>query len=69
MRRAEQSIDVLAQTEDRRAPVALLVAADALEHPEAVVQRVREDVHLRLVPGHQLAVQPDAIGLLHHGQS
>src|SRR5581483_3890729 len=47
VRRAVEPIDVLAEPEDRRAAVVTLVAPDALEDAETVVQRVGEDVHLR----------------------
>ena len=65
MRRAEEPIDVLMQPEDRRPAVAPLVATDAFEHAETVVQRVRQHVDLGGVPGHQLAVEPDVLALLH----
>ena len=40
-----------------------LVAADALEDAGAVVEGVREDVYLRLVPIDKLAVHPDLVDL------
>ena len=46
--------------------VGALVAADALEDAEAVVQRVRQDVDLGLVPGDELAVHPDLLDLVDH---
>ena len=57
-RAAEQALDVLGQAEHGRA-LRGLVGADALEHAGAVVQRVGEDVDLRLVPVDELAVHPD----------
>ena len=65
VRRAEEPLDVLRQPEDCGAAVVSLVAADALEHAEPVVQRVREDMDVRLVPRDERAVEPDAFGLLH----
>jgi len=35
------------------------VGALPLEHRRGIMKCVREDVHLRLAPGHQLAVEPD----------
>ena len=43
-------------------PAIGLVRADALEHAGAVVQRVREDVDLGVVPRNELAVHPDLLG-------
>ena len=65
MRRAEQPVGVLVQTEDRRALLGL-VGAHALEHAHAVVQGVGEDVDLGLTPGHQLAVEPDDAVTIRH---
>ena len=62
---AVEPVHVLAEAEDRGAAVVALVAADALEDRETIVERVREHVHLRLVPGDQPAVEPDALALLH----
>ena len=42
-----------------------LVAADAFEDAGPVVEAVRADVDLRVVPVHQLAVHPDLLGGLH----
>src|SRR5690606_20445970 len=42
-----------------------VVAADALEHRRAVMQRVRHDVGGRLRPGLDRAVVPDPVGVLH----
>ena len=65
MRRTVEPVDVFAQAEDRRAPVVTGVAADSLEHPETVVQRVSQHVDLRRVPRHEDTVEPDALALLH----
>jgi hypothetical protein len=65
VRRAEQPLDVLAEPEDRGAAVVALVAADALEDAEAVVERVRQHVDARLLPAHERAVEPDPLGFLH----
>ena len=46
--------------------VRALVRADALERAEAVVQRVREDVDLGVVPVDELAVDPDLLHLVDH---
>ena len=64
LRRALEARQVLAEPEDAGAAVGL-VRADALEDPRAVVQRVREDVDLRVGPVDELAVHPDLLGLLH----
>jgi hypothetical protein len=55
---------VVGVAEDRRAR-RRVVAADALEHARPVVQAVREDVDLRVLPRDELAVHPDELGLLH----
>src|SRR5262249_37726397 len=65
LRRVQQPLHVLAQAEHRPVAVLAAVAADALEHAHAVVQRLGEDVDLRIVPGNQLPVEPDALGLLY----
>ena len=57
----EEPADVLAMAEDVAASVGPLVAADALEHTEAVVERVGHDVDVGLVPGDQGAIHPDKI--------
>ena len=62
---AVESVHVFAQAEDRRPAIVAFVAADALEDGEPVVQRVREHVDLRLVPGDEPPVEPDPLGLLH----
>ena len=64
LRALEEAADVLAQPEDRPAPVGLRITADALEDRDAVMERVRQDVHLRIGPGNELAVHPDELGLL-----
>ncbi len=50
-------------------PLRRLVGAHALEHAQAVVECVRQHVHLGVAPGHHLAIHPDqtiAIGETHH---
>ena len=47
---SNRRVDVLAQAEDRRRAVRALVGADPFERAEAVVQRVRENVDLGVVP-------------------
>jgi len=66
VRGVEEPVDVLLQPEDRGFAVLRPVAADPLEDADAVVQRVGEDVDLRLVPVHELAVHPDLLRLLDH---
>ena len=63
MRGGEQPVHVLVQAEDGRAPFAL-VAADALEGGQTVMQAVRQDMDLGVLPGYELAVQPDFLGFL-----
>ena len=63
-RRLAEPLEVVAVAEDRR-PVLGVVGADALEDPGAVVQPVAEDVHLGVVPGDEVAIHPDELGLLH----
>ena len=65
--RVVEPLDVLLEAEDGRRAVGPLVRADALERAEAVVQRVREHVDLGLVPVDELAVEPDLLFLLDHG--
>ncbi len=64
--RVEQPVDVLAQLEHRGLAVRALVGSDALEGPETVVERVREDVNLSVFPGDHLAVEPDLLNLVNH---
>ena len=58
--RALEALHVLGEAEDR-GTVGGLVAADALEDAGAVVEGVRQDVYLRLVPVDELAVHPDLV--------
>src|SRR5256885_11740368 len=46
-------------------PLIGLVRTDALEDAGAVVERVREYVHLRVLPGNQLSVGPDEVRGVH----
>src|SRR5690606_15620888 len=62
--RQVQAPVVVVEAEDRRAAGGV-VAADALEHRRAVVQRVRHDVGGRLGPGLDRAVLPDPLRVLH----
>src|SRR3989449_9179078 len=55
----------LVEAEDSRA-LLTLVAPDAFEGGQAVVEAVREDVDLSVLPGHELPVQPDLFGFLQH---
>ena len=65
LRRTEQPVGVVAQPEDRGA-VDRLVRAHALEHAEAIMQRMRENVRRRFAPRHHLAVVPDpAVAVCH----
>jgi hypothetical protein len=48
------------ETKNRRT-VRRVVRAHSLEDARAVVQPVRGDVNLRVVPGYQLAIHPNAI--------
>ena len=57
--RIEQAVVVLGQPEDGGAAVLTGVAANSLEHADAVVQSMGEDMYLGLVPGHQRAVHPN----------
>src|SRR4051794_13412963 len=66
--RLREPVQVVLVAEDRRADLRV-VAADSLEDAGAVVQPVREDVHVRLVPGDELAVLPDELSLLHESKS
>jgi hypothetical protein len=63
--RTEEPVNVLFQAEDRGTRVRL-VAADALEDAGAVMQGVREHMHLRVVPGNELPVHPDLFRCLKH---
>jgi hypothetical protein len=65
----EQALDVLAEAKDGRHPVGALVGPDPLEGAETVVERVREDVDLRVVPIDELSVHPDLGDLLDHTKS
>ena len=61
---ALEAPQVVHQAEDGRAAIGG-VGANALEDAGAVVHRVAEDVHLGVCPGHELAVHPDLLGLVH----
>ena len=63
LRGVDQARHVLRQAEDSGA-VRLGVAADTLEDRRAVVDHMRHDVDLRLVPGDELSVVPDVSGSL-----
>ena len=65
VRRLPKSIDVLVQSENRRAAVRTAVAANAFEDTDAVVQGVGENVDLRVVPRDEPPVHPDLFSLLH----
>ena len=62
--RAQQALDVLGVAEHRRAELGV-VAAHAVEHARAVVQAVRQDVDLGVLPGDEFSVHPDEVGGLH----
>ena len=64
LRRAQQALDVVGPAEDRRTELGL-VATHAVEHARAVVQPVREDVDLGVLPGDEIAVHPNEIGWVH----
>ena len=55
---------MLGVAEHRRAELGV-VAAHAVEHAGAVVQPVREDVDLGVLPGDEISVHPDEVGGLH----
>ena len=55
---------MLVEAEDSALAVGPLVGADALERADAVVQRVRQDVHLRLREGNEGSVEPDLVDRL-----
>ena len=61
---ALEAPQVVHQPEDGRAAIGR-VGANALEDAGAVVHRVAQHVHLGVRPGHELAVHPDLLGLLH----
>ena len=65
--RLGEPVEVVGVAEDRRAALGL-VAADALEDAGSVVQAVAEHVDLGLLPGDELAVVPNQLGLLHVGE-
>ena len=62
--RALEALEVLLVAEDRGTALGV-VAALALEDARAVVQRVRQYVHLRVLPCDELAVHPDEVRGLH----
>src|SRR4029077_2772908 len=63
-RRAPQPLQVRVQAEHGRA-LGRRVGADSLEHARAVVQRVRQDVDLGIVPRYETPVTPDLLRRLH----
>jgi len=71
VRRIEQPVGVLLQTEDRSA-FDRPVSAQTLKYAHAVMQGVRQHVGGGIAPWHELAVIPDktvAIGHRHNGGS
>src|SRR5204863_4093855 len=62
--RVRETLEVVVKPEDRR-PLRRVVAADPLEDAGSIVESVRADVDLRVVPVDQLAVHPDLLGGLH----
>ena len=62
--RALEPVQMVVVAEDRGAALGL-VGADALEHAGAVVEGVREHVHLGVLPGDEFAVHPDDFGVGH----
>ena len=59
----EHAVDVVREPEHGCA-ARRRIGADALEHAAAVVQRVREDVDLGVVPVDELAIHPDLLDLV-----
>ncbi len=62
--RVEQTVDVSVKAEHRGASLCR-IGPYALKHAGAVVQDVRRDVDLRLIPRGQLTIEPDRRALLH----
>ena len=60
VRRVDQALDVVAQAEDGGTADGA-VAANPLEGADAVVQRRRQEVQLRLAERDELAVHPDRL--------
>ena len=65
--RLREPVEVVGVAEDRRAALGL-VAADPLEDAGPVVQPVAEHVDLGVLPGDELAVLPNQLGLIHVGE-
>ena len=63
----KQAPDVFRQTEDGGAAVGAEISPDAFEDPQPVMQGVGEQGNLGFVPGNEFAVEPDVLGLFHHG--
>jgi len=59
--RIEQTVHMVRKSKDRRAGARTLIGPDPLENPKAVMQRMGQDVHVRLFPGRHHAVHPDKI--------
>jgi hypothetical protein len=59
-RRLAEALEVLPVPKDCGSPLGL-VAADALEHPAAVVEAVAEHVDLGVLPGNEIAIHPDPL--------
>src|SRR5680860_1356880 len=66
MRRVEQPGGVIGKPEDCRAATGL-VRAHTLEYSHAVMQGMRQHMHLGFSPGHHLAVEPDQTVTIGHG--
>ena len=58
MGRPEESVGMVLQTENSGSPVGL-IGAYAFEHPQPVVQGMRQHMHLGISPGHHLTIEPD----------
>src|SRR5205085_8909885 len=66
VRRVVKPVDVFLEAEHGAASVGTFVTANPLEDAETIMQGVRQDMDLRLIPGDHLSVQPDLVDFLNH---
>jgi Na+/serine symporter len=67
MCRVKEPLNVLWKAKYCGTSVFAFITANAFEDSQSIVQGVSEDVNLSIVPVNKLTINPDLLGLLHHG--
>jgi hypothetical protein len=63
----EKTLNVFRKTENSRSSVLALIASDALEYPQAIMECMSQYMDVGIVPVHELSIHPDLLCLLNHG--